>query len=258
MKTLADEVLALVGPNGVSLIEAAKALVADKPSVRAAFLKLDAEGKAIAARSRGQGRAWRLLSLGDKTPVCKICHREFERPRKSKRATCSRECWASFGWHNPEGKQKRIAAIKRQRASAEGRANTAARNKTLWSDPKQRERLAEWSRKRWSDPEVKAKMSAAIHAVQSKPEMRARYSEIRKAQWKDPVIRERMHEAAKKSQKTQAYREKLRKLVKERWKDPYFREKWTKANAARNTPDLRKAASERMKARHKAKREARP
>lgn len=234
MTAFADEVLALVCPGGVKLADVAKRLAADTASVRAAFLKLDADGRAIAARARAQGRAWRLLPLGDKTPVCKICHQEFVRPRKSKRVTCSRVCWGSLAWRDPELRQKRVASIRRQKDSVDSRAQSAAANNVRWAKPGAREKLAHQSRERWADPVMKAKMSAAIHAVQSSPEMRALYSKIRKAQWDDPEGRKRLVEGIRLSKSTPEAKALFSKLLRERWKDPAMRRKYTEGNRKRN------------------------
>lgn len=66
--------------------------------------------------------------------------------------------------------------------------------------------------------------------------------------WADPVMREKMRSAAHESQKTQEYRARFSEYLTKRWQDPVMREKYTRANAQRNNPALRKKNSKRMKA----------
>lgn len=252
LKPLTDDIVETMESHCLSIVSAsAMARLVGEPmtNVAAAFKALDVARRARMLR-RGQGKGTLYLASNNHAvPICCVCHREFERPKKSVRLTCSRACHASLGWGGAVRKAKRIGAIKAQRQTPQGKANSRARNLKRWSDPKQRERASEQNRKRWADPVMKAKMSAAIRNAQRKPEQRALYSAVRKAYWDDPKKRDKMLAGIRKSKSTPEARAKFSKLLKDRWADPVMRAKYTAANKARNEEN-RAASSARLKALH--------
>jgi len=255
MRTLGDDILDVIAPvvGGVALKSIAAKVGEALQFVRAAAEKLDNAGRAVLI-VRGRGGALILAPIPYATPVCRVCHREFERKRKSKRVTCSRSCHASIGWRDPAKKARRVAAIKAQRQTPQGKANSIARNKKRWSDPEQRERLRQQNKARWGDPVMKARMVAAIRNVRRQPEKRAQSSEIRKRHWADPKKCAKMIAGIKRSKSTPEARAKFSKLLKDRWADPVLRKKYLAA--VRRTANLAKTRAA-TKARHAANREAR-
>lgn len=255
MKSLADQVLDLMGPLGVTLTQAAVAIGEPKAVVRAAFGKIDADRRATLVR-RGKGGGLLLLPTGE-VHACKTCQREFMRGPKSKRVTCSRHCAVALGWVDPQKRANKIAGIKRQRATPAAKRKQAETNGKRWSDPKQRERLSEWNKKRWADPITKAELSSKIRVHHSGEKYRKKMANLRKADWEKPEYREKMTKAVRTTLGSPEYRAKFSKLLRERWQDPKMRAKFTEANKRRNDSAHRKRLSERMKAWHKARREAR-
>lgn len=251
MKPLADRVLALI-PNtshGLSLKSAVKELRQDIPHVRAAFEALEKSGRARMVR-RGRGGALYLLLPTVAVLVCAVesCRREFTRPPASKRVTCSRPCWASFGWRDPEKAAKRRAKISEVHKTPEALARTAAFNKRRWSKPGEREKLALQNSRRWKGRiEEFERYRAKMRIIQTEPERRKMYSDLRKEWWADPKMRKRMTDAVNASAAVQEYRKNFGKFLKQRWADPEFRAKYTAANRARNTPEKAKKTSKRMK-----------
>ena len=105
------------------------------------------------------------------TVICIECGLEFDRPRKSKRQTCSRACWAAFGWKkNPD---KRIASIKAALTTPESRARSTEINNRRWAIPGARAKLSAWNRDRWADPATAAALG--LHPGLVDPERRAAF-----------------------------------------------------------------------------------
>lgn len=221
----------------------------DTAHTRAAFDKLDRAGLARMFR-RGRGGALYLAPADAKLLLCAVptCRTEFQRGRKSKRQTCSRKCHAIFAWQTPGSRERRSAALKAVGKSPGRVAALFAHNKRRWSDPEQHEKLRRQNSTRWKGrPEAFEEYRARMRILQSTPERKAMYSEMRKAFWRDPVMRKKMRDAATKSLRTQAYRALFSEYLKARWKDPVMREKYTRANAQRNSPELKAKNSKRMK-----------
>jgi hypothetical protein len=239
MRTLADEIVTTLpamiaeAPLGATVPMIVERFAVDKASARRAMLALDRDGRAIMVRRKG-GRTHYLVPADYPLLSCRNCHAEFARPKKSKRVCCSRSCGIAWSWQNPVTREHRVAAIKCQRATPEGRANSIERNRRRWADPKQRENLSEQNRRRWADPITKAELSASIAKVNGSPEVRRRQSETRRAAWQDEAIRSRMEAGIRRSKSTPEARAKFSALLKERWRDPVWRAKWTAANRRRN------------------------
>jgi hypothetical protein len=171
--------------------------------------------------------------------ICVVCGAEFERPnRKSKRQTCSRACWASFGWrHN---RDQRIASIKATLGSPKQRARISALNLFRWAKPGAREKLSAWNRERWSDERVRAELSRAIAEAWT-PEHRAGMAAIRTEEWRtDRHYREATIAGIRRSKRTPEARALFSALLKRRWQDPVWREKWIAGfTKARNRPETK-------------------
>lgn len=261
MRTLGDDILGAMAalsrqcPDGVALKAIAAEVGEQMSFILAAALKLNEAGRAVlVARGKGKGALY-LASNNHAVPVCRVCRREFERKKKSKRVTCSRSCHAAITWTDPAQKAKRIAAIKAQRQTPQGKANSVARNKKRWADPKQKARLIEQNKKRWADPVTKAQISAAIRNSHRSPEKRALFSAVRKAYWDDPKKRQKMIDGIKRSKSSPEARALFSKLLRERWADPVWREKYLAAvKRTANLPKTKAANSARLKAYHAARR----
>ena len=197
--------------------------------------------------------------------ICVECSKEFERPRKSKRQTCSRACWAALGWKS--NRDDRIASITAQKRTPEGRAASVETNRKRWSRPGEREKLAEYNRRRWAQPEIKfalsaairdgwtlerraefaafrarqwaedeayrAKNVAAIRAAKSTPEARAKFSALLTARWRDPKSRAVYVAAMQRRVADPVERRKFSVAMKRRWDDPAARNKLMRAAALR-------------------------
>lgn len=258
MKALAKTILKMLdGGRRVSFTDAVKATGAGKPFVRVAFQELHDAGVAKILRA-GKGRRGTLylVSADDAAKICanKNCGREFNPPHYgSKRVTCSRKCHAAIGWNDPESAARRRAAISQAHLTPKAKARLAAHNKRRWSDPVQHqmvsEKNSERARIRREDPEAFERYRAMMRIIQNSPTKKRLYSELRKQWWADPVMRKKMTDAVNASQAVQNYRKNFGEHNRRRWQDPELRAKYTAANSARNTPELKAAASERMKKR---------
>jgi len=229
--TLADELAAELPrlweaePAGATLVAACRALAAGRPEVRAAFDALDGDGRARLVRRRGE-RALRLLPVTSPVLACASCHGEFERPHKSRRATCSRPCAVALSWRGEGARERRVSGIKAQRATPEGKANTVGRNIARWARPGERERLGELNRERWADPVAAAERAAAMRATNGTEDNRLKASDIRKAAWADPETRERYLAGIRAGKATERSSANSSMAMVRRWRDPAQREKF--------------------------------
>jgi hypothetical protein len=236
MKTLADEIHGILSTKAVPLSVIVARLGADAANVRRAAQALNDSGKALLVRRR---RVLHLASTAYTVPVCKNCYGEFERPifacgKASKRLTCSPFCHAAWGWKSkPGARERKIAGIKKQRATPEAKAILAAHNKRRWSKPEEHERLSEQNRREWADPEKKAKRAAGIRAAHGSAEKRKFYSDMRKADWQKPGYRERAIASMREVKNRPEVKAAFARLIKARWKDPKLRPKFL-ASAKRN------------------------
>lgn len=250
MKTLADRCLAIIPDttHGLSLKDAVAKLGSDRTHTRRAFQRLQDDGRAKIAK-RGKGGTLYLVHARPGSMSCAVCGNEFKRPDGSKRQTCSRACHAALRWQNatPETLAAWRAEQSRAHSTPKALARTAAHNLRRWAKPEEHEKLREQNRKRWRDPETAAVMAAKIRVNHQSPEMRKLYSEMRKEWWADPVMRKKMTDAVNASPKVQAYRNNFGEHNKKRWQNPELREKYIAANRARNTPEKRARAAERLK-----------
>lgn len=163
--------------------------------------------------------------------ICVVCGVGFERPRKSKRMTCSNKCRAVFGWQqqSAENRQKRLAEMSRVQ-TLHGAGQRL--NRTRWTGERsvsEREKLSQWNLERWANPEIKEQLSQLIRERNGTPEKRRFYSELRKRNWQDPVYRERVTEIIRKSHNTEEYRNLASQLLRARWRDPVLRQKYLAA-----------------------------
>ena len=252
MKSLADRIAGIIPQtaHGLSLKAAIANTGNEAPAVRAAFDRLVSNGLARIVR-RGRGGAVYIVLADCSVPICAVCQREFTRPPKSKRETCSNHCHAALRHRRatPEQKEKWRKTLSRVQSSPKALARLAAHNQRRWSDPKQHEMLSEQNRKRWKDPESAAIVAAKIRVHHQQPKMRAFYSELRKKDWARPEYAAMVKAKSAASLREQSRRAKISALVKKRWQDPELRAKYTSANSARNTPELRAANAERMRKR---------
>lgn len=234
MITLLDEIVAALPglmqafPDGPTVQGVASHLCADAPSVRRALFALDADGRALLVRAN-RGGPYRLVPIGSAVQACRMCHVAFERPKKSKRVTCSRACAVALSWRDEGTAERRSASIRAERATPQARERASANNRKRWSRPGEREKLADQSRRRWADPVTRAELSCAISAVNGSPVMRAKYSAIRKALWQDEAYRKKTTAGIHRSTSTPEARAKFSKLLKARWADPVWRKKYMAA-----------------------------
>lgn len=257
MKPIAKKIFSLIPENktGLTVAEVCGLVSASASAIRQAFETLEQSGRIKLIR-RGKGRRLFAVRIHHDVLSCAMCRREFVRLKQSNRVTCSRPCAISMGWAraSPERRAERCAALSASQSTPKAKARTAAHNKKRWADPEQHRKLSEQNRRRWKDPEQNAIVSAKIRLNHRKPEVRKFYSDMRTENWKDPAFREKTTNGIRRSKQSKEAREKFSKLLKDRWADPILRAKYTEANKKRNTPELRDAASKRMKAYHAAKR----
>jgi hypothetical protein len=161
----------------------------DITSMRGKLRALCGSGQAIEIV---RGRAKHYAPTNWPIPVCVVCHKEFERSRKSKRVTCSRSCAVSLSWKNEGTKEARVNSIKIERRTPEARARATRINNERWSRPGEREKLSKQNRERWADPEQNLKQSVAIAKAQRSPERRKAQSEAISKRWNDPGGREKL------------------------------------------------------------------
>lgn len=249
MKPLADRIFDLIPrtPHGLSLQAAKQAARQDTAHVRAAFDALHDTQRAIIVK-RGRGGALYLVHRDTKVLACVVCHTEFTRKPQSKRLTCSRPCHAAYGWRDPVKAEARRKALSAAQSTPKALARTAATNKRRWAKPEEHEKLAEQSRNRWKDPDFRAVVSAKIRVNHQAPEMRAFYSKKRKEDWARPEYAAMVKAKSAASLREQARRARSSQMMKDRWADPAIRAKFIRANAARNTPELRAKNAARLKA----------
>lgn len=255
MKTLADEILSLMVDTQAALSAetCADRLAVTVQNVREAMHKINEEGRADLVRigtSKQLLLVWRNTRSSDLRNICVRCHKPFLRPENSKRRCCCQSCSCAMSWRGPGVKEARIEGIKIERRTPAARARLAAHNKRRWAKPEQHANLSEDNKRRWADPEIKAKMARGIRRIRQLPEKRAASSEIKKRQWKEDEYRKNAIAGIKRSKSTPEARAKFSKLLSDRWKDPVMREKYTRANAMRNTPELRAKAAARFKEFH--------
>lgn len=242
MTTLADEILAALpamlaeSPQGATVVLGARKLAARDTDVRAAMRYLDTAKLAVFMRYPS-GRLMHLLPLdhdfGHRMFVCGHCRVLFERPRKSKRANCSRACAQKAAWANPDVAERRLEALRAVKATPEARAKQVEINRRRWSDPAQHERLSEMNRQRWADPAMRARLSAGIQAANGSPEARAKAAAVRTELWADPEYRAKCSVSMREVRATPEVRARLSAAMKRRWQDPIQREKFIAANGAR-------------------------
>lgn len=251
LPSLRDEVCAAIeGREPVAARALASELGASFAHVRVAIEELDKAKRAVLIR-RGRGGGYYVAPLSFATPVCVVCHHEFERATKSKRATCDRSCRIAFAWASltPAQRAQRVAVIAESRRTPEARARTQEFNKRRWADPMQREKLADQSRKRWRDPETKALISSKIRANHQTPEFRQMLSERKKRDWADPEKRRKMLDASAAGQRSETNRQRMSRNLKERWQDPVGRERLIAGIKKRYTKAYRKKLGEAARAR---------
>lgn len=239
MKTLAEEIAmalpSFVQPytKGPRAKELAEALGAAEARVRAAMDEIKGKGLATVVRYPGS-KARHVVPLDhdfgfQRATVCRWCDLLFERPPKSKRQCCSRSCGIAWSWTRPGVKEKRIDALREERATPEAQARLAAHNARRWSKPEEREKLREQNRREWADPVKRAKRAAGIQAAHGTKEKRRFYSNVRRRQWKEPEFREKtlagMQERWSKPENKKKWSDGLR----ERWRDPEQRPKFMAA-----------------------------
>lgn len=253
MKTLADEIFDLLKPGDrLSIGDMTGNLAADRASVRKAMDTLRDARRADIVRIPGAGRELFLVpyrAFGDGfLNVCANCGKSFQRRPKTKAMNCSKSCAQRWVWKNPEVHARRCEALQIAHNTPSALQRTARTNAARWAREGEREKLVDANKKRWADPTQRAAISRGIRAVQQKPEQRALYSDIRKKYWDDPEKRKKMVAGIRRSKSTPEARAKFSRLLSERWKDPAMREKYTRANAVRNSPEMRAVNSARMKA----------
>jgi hypothetical protein len=191
LQTLADEVLGVVAPDGVGLKDVARILAADVQSVRAAFAKLDEDGRAILVR-RGRGGAYLLFPLGASVKACVICHRELTGAKRKGTKTCSRSCAHYLAWRNPAMRAKHQASVKASRADPKVRARMWETIIAAHRTPESRAKKSETNRRSWADPEQRVRRVLSIKAAWDGDAARkARHAELKQAHWSDPEYREK-------------------------------------------------------------------
>lgn len=248
--TIQNELVGLAQQGEVSAKDAAKVLALPVPAVIEAMKEADADGRARMFR-RGQGGAVYLAPNGSQHLICPNCRMEFERPKKSRRKSCSRSCAVALSWTDPKVRDRRVSGIKADCAKPERRAKLAELNRKRWARPEEKEKLAEQNRKMWHDPYRAARRSVSIKAAHSTPERREFYAELRRKEWADPEKRRERIEAMKAAKSTPEFKQRFRKLMEDRWKDPELRKKFVEAN--RRRAERQKAA---VKKRHEAYRKS--
>jgi hypothetical protein len=96
---------------------------------------------------------------------CVICNTEYDRPRKSKRRTCSKSCAVALSWQTPGVKEARTDGIIATKSTPEGRKRNNNGNKARWADPKQHLLLSKQNVERWRDPNYNERVGDAIAAA---------------------------------------------------------------------------------------------
>lgn len=179
---------------------------------------------------------------------CARCETDFERPAKSKRATCSRTCAAAMVWRNPETRQRMRRAISASKRTPEALAITAETNRRRWARPGEREKLAERNRRMWADSTTRKILGALIRGSWTKA-ARESFSLLRKRQWRhDRSYRERTIAGIRRSKQSAEARALFSALLRDRWKDPAWREKWAAGMRRRMAkPEERQKASAALK-----------
>ena len=114
---------------------------------------------------------------------CVMCGAVYDRPRKSKRRTCSRSCAVALSWLAPGVAEARARINSISHSTPEAIERTRKVNLERWSDPKERERLSQLNEQRWGDPTYKAEVSAQIRAAWT-PEIRGKASKQKQEYWK--------------------------------------------------------------------------
>lgn len=107
---------------------------------------------------------------------CENCGEVYDRPRKSKRRTCSRSCAVSLSWKNEETRAQRTASIIDAVNTPSNRRRISRENRKRWARQGEREKLSELNKSRWADESFKEKTSATIRDVWT-AEKRAKFSE---------------------------------------------------------------------------------
>lgn len=245
MRTLADEILGILSAKALPLSDISSRLGSDHQSVRRAAQALNDNGHALLVRRR---RTLHLASTDYAGAVCKNCYGEFVRPimsdgTPSKRLTCSRFCHAAWGWKSkPGARERKIAGIKKHRATPEAKARLAAHNERRWSNPEQHKKLSEQNRREWADPEKKAKRAASIRAVNGSVEFRKLCSDIRKAYWQEPELRDEHLAAIRAARRTPEARRATSAANKRRYEERASRQKYlavSRENIAKATAKIK-------------------
>jgi RNA polymerase sigma-70 factor (ECF subfamily) len=205
--------------------------------------------------------------------ICELCGGEFERPRKSKRRTCSQKCWAALSWRNPETRAKRCASIRATKLLPKYRKIAIEANHRRWARPGEREKLAERNRNltpqqladrgrriaaRWANdpeltkrasdfrrawwqvPENRQKAVDIMRTVHQSDDAKAGFSARLRARWQNPRMRTRLLAHLRDMVCAPEFREAMRQRMLVQWQDEGFRQRLT---AWMREPGARSAAS---------------
>lgn len=208
--------------NGAPIRQIAKYVAADAPAIRTALNTLEQDGFIKLAR---RGKALFVVPPDWPKPICPECRIEFERPKKSKRITCSRSCGVAMSWKNPAVRERRREALKVAQSAPQAVERTRRTNKARWSRPEEREKLSQRNREMWADPETAIKMAVAIAKAHREPARRKAQSEVIKARWNDPEGRAKLVQGIRRCKMSPKARKKCSEALKERWQDPEGRKK---------------------------------
>lgn len=182
-------------------------------------------------------------------PFCinPACGKEFERPNRSVRKTCSGSCAVAVAWLNPEKRALRVARLKAERATPEAKQRQSEINRKRWAEPGRRERLSEWNRQRWADPEIKASLSKSISRSFTHAR-REQLADLRRKEWRDPENRRRRMVGLRRVYDSLEWREKGRRLMQQRWQNPEWRKKAIQGmRRVSGSPENRRRVSEQTK-----------
>lgn len=130
---------------------------------------------------------------------CENCGAGFDRPRKSKRVTCTRSCAVSLSWKNEGTRELRSASIRVAVNAPQNVKRIIAENHKRWARPGERDKLSEQNRREWSDQAKAESRTASIKAANSTPEKRELYSKIADRKWSDANFRERAVEGMRRN-----------------------------------------------------------
>lgn len=200
MKSLAAEILSellhlmVAFPRGPMARDVATKIAVDVPSVRAAYEKLEADGRARIVRRH---RSLHLVPIDYPARLCVICRGEFEAVRKQTK-TCSHSCALYLAWQNTDMRKRHRASVKAAKSKPSVRRAASISHKRRCADPKVRAQMSENNRRSWADPVKRTNRIIAIERAWTGPKASGRIAKARKRKlklWRDPEWKAKTKEA---------------------------------------------------------------